>query len=132
MGFDAELSERSADDYADFFLPHLSKTARVVDAGCGRGTISAGLASAAAGVLGVDAEDDFADARSYADAHGISNLEFRVGDLHALDLPDASFDACLCHSVLETLDQPSMRSASFAGYWLRAVSSAWRASSTAG
>jgi ubiquinone/menaquinone biosynthesis C-methylase UbiE len=106
MGFDAELAARSAGDYADFFLPHLTPTARVLDAGCGRGTIAVGLASAAGSVVGVDAEDDFSDARRHALEHGITNVEFRVGDVYALDLPDESFDACFCHSVLEALERP--------------------------
>src|ERR1044072_8922576 len=106
MGFDAELAARSAGDYADFFLPHLTPTARVLDAGCGRGTITLGLASAVGSVVGGYAEDDFADARRYALEHGITNVEFRVGDVYAPDLPDESFDACFCHSVLEALDRP--------------------------
>ena len=29
-----------------------------------------------------------------------------MGDVYALDLPDGCFDACLCHSTVETLDRP--------------------------
>jgi ubiquinone/menaquinone biosynthesis C-methylase UbiE len=106
MEFDAELTARSAVDYADFFLPHLATSARVLDAGCGRGTITLGLASAVGSVVGIDAEDVFADARRYAVEHGVTNVEFCVGDVYSLDFQDASFDACFCHSVLEALERP--------------------------
>ena len=98
---------RNAADYADFLLPHLRSDFRVLDAGCGRGTITLGLAESAGSVVGVDLDaQDLADARRYAAEHGIVNVDFRAGDVYALDFPDDHFDACLCHSVLEALESP--------------------------
>jgi SAM-dependent methyltransferase len=102
------MNSRSAAVYADFLLPRLIDGFRVLDVGCGVGTITLGLASeiAAGHVLGVDVKNDFGSAREYAIEHGIGNVEFRVGDVYNLELPSNHFDACLCHSMLETLDRP--------------------------
>ena len=57
--------------------------------------------------MGVDRDDEeFADARRYAAERGIENVEFRVGNVYGLDFPADHFDACLCHSMLEMLDDP--------------------------
>jgi len=106
-GFEAALAERRATDYADFLIPCLKPDFRMLDVGCGSGTITLGLAESAGHVVGVDQDDgDFADARRYAAEHHVENVEFRVGDVYVLDFPDDHFDACLCHSMLETLDRP--------------------------
>jgi ubiquinone/menaquinone biosynthesis C-methylase UbiE len=105
--FEASLRERNASNYAEFLLPHLEGDFRVLDVGCGDGTITLGLAEKAGHVVGVDLSDEeFGEARAYAAEHRVENLEFRVGDVYGLDFPDEHFDACLCHSMLETLDHP--------------------------
>jgi ubiquinone/menaquinone biosynthesis C-methylase UbiE len=109
MSFEETLKTRSAAAYADFLLPHLDGGFSVLDVGCGAGTITVGLAAAVpkGRVTGVDPSDDgFADAGGFAARHGIGNVEFRSGDIYALDFPSDHFDACLCHSMLETLDRP--------------------------
>src|SRR6266540_5166604 len=101
------MKARNAADYADFLLPYLNDDFRVLDVGCGEGTITLGLAETVGHVVGVDPSDeDFADVRRYAAEHKIENVEFRVGSAYALDFPVDHFDACLCHSMLETLDHP--------------------------
>jgi ubiquinone/menaquinone biosynthesis C-methylase UbiE len=75
--------------------------------GCGRGTITLGLADAVGDVIGVDLDgEEFAEAQRYAADHGITNVEFRTGSVYGLDFPTDHFDACLCHSMLETLARP--------------------------
>jgi SAM-dependent methyltransferase len=104
--FEASLRDRNASEYADFLLPHLDADSRVLDAGCGTGTITLGLAERAGHVVGIDQDDAFAGARRYAVEHSVGNVDFRVGDVTALDFPADHFDACLCHSMLETLSDP--------------------------
>src|SRR6266545_7940396 len=75
--FAASLKVRNAADYADFLLAHLDDDFRLVDVGCGQGTITLGLAETVAHVDAVDpAEEAFADARHYAAEHEIKNVEF--------------------------------------------------------
>jgi SAM-dependent methyltransferase len=107
VAFKQDLKSRSAADYADFLLPHLSPDMLMLDAGCGPGTITVGLADHVATVVGVDQDDNFGPAVEYAATSGIANAHFQTGDLYALDFPDAHFDACLCHSALEALSQPA-------------------------
>jgi ubiquinone/menaquinone biosynthesis C-methylase UbiE len=105
--FGASLKVRNAADYAEFLLPHLDEDSRVLDVGCGTGNITLGLAERVGHVVGVDPSDgEFTDARRYAADNHIENVEFRVGSVYALEFPSDHFDACLCHSMLETLEQP--------------------------
>jgi SAM-dependent methyltransferase len=108
MTFAGLMDSRSAAVYADFMRPHLADGVRMLDVGCGAGTITLGLASWLSGghVIGVDPDGDFEPARRYAAEHEIGNVEFRTGDVYGLDFPSDRFDACLCHSTLETLDRP--------------------------
>ena len=107
MSFEVALADRNAADYAEFLMPHLASDSRVLDVGCGSGTISLGVAQMVGRVMGVDLdEEEFADARNYATEHGIGNVEFRAGSAYSLEFPDDHFDACLCHSMLETLRRP--------------------------
>jgi SAM-dependent methyltransferase len=105
--FEAALKVRNAADYADFLFPHLDDDFHVLDVGCGQGTITLGLAERVAHVIGVDpSEGELADVRRYASEHQIENVEFRVGSVYGLDFPFGTFDACLCHSMIETLSRP--------------------------
>lgn len=105
--FERALETRRAAVYADFLLPYLRAESRVLDVGCGDGTITLGLAATAGHVVGVDLdEEQLEDARRYAADHSIAHVEFRVGDVYALEYPSCRFDACLCHSLLETLERP--------------------------
>jgi SAM-dependent methyltransferase len=45
-------------------------------------------------------------ARTEAAAQGVENITFAVGDIHALDLPDDSFDVVHAHQVLQHVADP--------------------------
>jgi SAM-dependent methyltransferase len=107
MSFELLMRNRSAAEYADFVLPSIGAEDRVVDVGCGPGSITVGLAEAAGHVSGIDVDDaEFADARAYAADHGIANVEFLEGSIYRLPFPDASADVVTLFSMLETLDDP--------------------------
>jgi SAM-dependent methyltransferase len=107
VSFDDLMRTRSASEYADFVLPLIDRGDRVIDVGCGPGSITLGLAQVAGQVTGVDVDDaEFADARAYAATHDIDNVKFLEGSIYELDLPDASMDACTLFAMLETLDEP--------------------------
>jgi ubiquinone/menaquinone biosynthesis C-methylase UbiE len=79
---------------------------RLLDAGCGPGSITVDLAEfvAPGEVVGLDiAEEQLAVARALATRRGVANVRFERGDLYALPYPDASFDTGFAHNVLEHL-----------------------------
>ncbi len=107
MGFEGLLERRSAAEYADFVLPRIGRGDRVIDVGCGPGSITVGLARVAGHVTGVDVDHaEFTNARAYTAKHGIENVEFLEGSIYELGFPDASFDVCTLFSMVETLDDP--------------------------
>ena len=107
MGFSEEFMESlkrvSAETEAGYLLPYLRPGFRLLDVGCGLGTISVGLAGAVAPgeMHGLDMEASQIEmARSYAQAYGADNATFHVGD--AVDLPfeDDSFDVVSFQNVI--------------------------------
>src|SRR5438105_1376606 len=100
---------RTAENSAAFVLPHLTPGARVLDVGCGPGSITCDFAVLAAPgeVLGLDrSEDVLAQARALAEDRGLDNVSFTVGNVYDLDLEDESFDVVHAHQVLQHLTDP--------------------------
>ena len=107
MSFDDLLRDRSAAQYADFALPLIDRTDRVLDVGCGPGSITVGLSGFAHRVTGVDMDDEeFAGARGHLARHHVDNVAFVPGSIYQLPFADSSFDVCVLLSMLETLDDP--------------------------
>jgi ubiquinone/menaquinone biosynthesis C-methylase UbiE len=107
--FEAVMAQRTAEREAAFFLPHLRSGMRLLDVGCGPGSITLGLAETVepGAVVGLDFQElQIRQAQSLADAHGITNLHFQVGDAYQLPFPDGSFDAVFAHAVLWHLREP--------------------------
>jgi ubiquinone/menaquinone biosynthesis C-methylase UbiE len=100
---------RTAGSYAAFLLPHIQKGQRLLDIGCGQGTITIGLAEAIASgeVVGIDMEESLINAaRDLAKEQGISNVRFEVGNTYELDFKNECFDVAYSNGVLEHLHQP--------------------------
>ncbi len=100
---------RTAQNSAAYLLPTLHRGLSLLDIGCGPGTITIDLARLVAPgvVLGLDASADVvAQAATAAAEAGVPNLEFCVGDVHALDVTDDSFDVVHAHQVLQHLTDP--------------------------
>ncbi len=103
------LGRRRANTHAAFFLAHLRPEMRLLDGGCGPGTMTTDLAKivAPAEVIGIDIEpSQIKLARTTAAKSGVSNVRFEVSDLYSLPFPDESFDAAFLHGVLEHLSDP--------------------------
>jgi ubiquinone/menaquinone biosynthesis C-methylase UbiE len=102
-------ARRTAARNAAFFLPHLRPGMRLLDAGCGPGSITLGLAEAVAPgeAAGIDASAErVAAASALAAERGVTNVRFEVADVCALPYSDASFDAAFVHAVLQHLPEP--------------------------
>ena len=100
---------RTAENSAGYLLPRLKASARVLDVGCGPGTITADLAARVpdGGVVAIDAAADVLDlARAEAGRRGQANVRFEVGDVYELGFEDASFDVVHAHQVLQHLSDP--------------------------
>ncbi len=97
---------RTAENSAGYLLPALAPGQDLLDLGCGPGTITVDLAGRVAPgrVLGIDASPEvIAQAAALSDG---DRVRFEVGDLYALQLPDASFDVVHAHQVLQHLTDP--------------------------
>ena len=99
-------AQRTAEEAAAFLLPHLRPGMRLLDVGCGPGSITRGLAErlVPGQVIGLDLSKEALDgARRDAAARGLTNLQYEEGSVYQLRFPDASFDAVYAHQVLQHL-----------------------------
>jgi SAM-dependent methyltransferase len=103
------MSRRTASSTARFFTPYLKPGMRVLDCGCGQGSVTIDLAEIVAPgeAIGIDVrETDLADARVRAGDRGVGNVSFQAASAYELPFPDQSFDAAFAHQVLHHLGDP--------------------------
>jgi ubiquinone/menaquinone biosynthesis C-methylase UbiE len=100
---------RTVNRDAALVVPHLCPGMRLVDFGCGAGSLTCGFARlvAPADVLGFDVSEEAIDrARLLAEQSGLSNVQFSVSNINELDLPSESFDVGHFSGVLMHLKEP--------------------------
>jgi SAM-dependent methyltransferase len=99
---------RTAENSAGYLLPELRAGQSLLDIGCGPGTITVDLAARVAPgrVLGIDPSADVLSGARDLATRGEVAVEFAVGDVYVLDLPDGSFDVVHAHQVLQHLPDP--------------------------
>jgi SAM-dependent methyltransferase len=100
---------RTAQSSAKYLLDKLEPGLRLLDVGCGPGTITADLAALVAPgrVVAIDASAEVLEkARQVVEERGLDNVELAVGDVNALAFPDHSFDVVHAHQVLQHLADP--------------------------
>ena len=110
---DAEWSRavfaRRTGQVAAFLAPHLRAGMRLLDCGCGPGSITVDLAQAVAPgeTVGIDLrEDALAQGRALAHERRIANVTFQTASVYQLPFPDGSFDAAFACAVLQHLGEP--------------------------
>jgi ubiquinone/menaquinone biosynthesis C-methylase UbiE len=93
---------RTAENSAAYLLPALRPGDRLLDVGCGPGTITLDLASRVAPgeVLGIDPS---ADVIAQASETATGNVRFEVGDVYSLE---GTYDVVHAHQVLQHLPDP--------------------------
>lgn len=108
----AAHTRRTASVDAAFILPHLTPTSKILDVGCGPGTITIGFATHVpqGSVTGIDlAEEVLSQAREQLSTHDPepANVTFEVGNVVAgLKYVDATFDAVFTNQVLIHIPDP--------------------------
>ena len=97
---------RTAENSAAYLLPHLRPEMSLLDIGSGPGTITVDLAHRVASVTAVEhTEAAMALTRDEAVRSEVP-VTCVVTDIHALDLPDDSFDVVHAHQVLQHVSDP--------------------------
>jgi len=99
------FQQKRGGEAAAFFVPFLEPGMRLLDIGCGPGTITAALAEIVDGAIGVDINPKaIAAARQLA----ATKLSFVEADMTALPFADGAFDAVFFHAVLYHQSQPKL------------------------
>jgi ubiquinone/menaquinone biosynthesis C-methylase UbiE len=94
---------------AAFLAPHLRRGMRLIDCGCGPGSITVDLARAVTPgeAIGIDLRADaLLQGRTLARERGIVNVAFQAASVYHLPYTDSSFDAAFACAVLQHLAAP--------------------------
>ncbi len=98
------MEKRRGVTHAAFLLPYLSDQSRVLDCGCGPGTITNDLAACVKGgfVIGIDVNKAQTQrAQRHARDLGIQNAFYIEQNVTALDFSDDSFDVVFSEALLD-------------------------------
>ncbi len=116
MGYDEVmrqfLERRTDESNASHLLPHLEPGMRLLDFGCGPGTISVGLARAVepGEFHGIDMEESQIEiARAAAASGAHDNATFHVGDASAMPFEDEFFDLVIQFTMFTSILDNSMK-----------------------
>ena len=98
-------ASRTAANSAAFLLDQLQATDRLLDLGCGPGSITIGLAQYVASVTGVDSAPKAIELAEEASAD-TTNVSWHTADVYDLPFVDESFDVVYAHQLLQHVADP--------------------------
>ena len=102
---------RTAANSAAYLLADLHPGLSVLDVGSGPGTLTVDLAERVAPgrVTAVETSEATLDlTRAEATRRGCTTIDFLLGDIHSLNVPDDSFDVVHAHQVLQHVADPTI------------------------
>ncbi|KAF2007414.1 methyltransferase UbiE [Amniculicola lignicola CBS 123094] len=103
-------SWRTVENSAPHLIPYLTASIRILDVGCGPGTITTDLASRVPQgfVLGIDPSASVIEkAKKHAEEKGVTNVRFEVGDIFKMGGEgEDKWDVVHAHQVLQHLQDP--------------------------
>lgn len=102
---------RTAANSCAYLLPYIKPNDRILDIGCGPGSITIDLARYVpeGSITGIDIESSrpaLEAAQKHAEKDGRTNVSFQVGDIAALNFADESFDIVHVHQVIQHVPDP--------------------------
>src|SRR5215813_525364 len=103
------MARRTLATHGAFFVPHLRPGLRLLDCGCGPGSITLGLAAHVdpGEVVGIDfAPDQIARARQAAAREGRRNVRFEAANVYSLPFENGRFERVFSHALFEHLADP--------------------------
>jgi ubiquinone/menaquinone biosynthesis C-methylase UbiE len=95
---------RTAEEAAAFLIPELTPDMRLLDVGCGPGSITLGFAERLplGEVVGIDlSQETLAQATQNAEARGIKNLRYEVANIYELPFDTGHFNVVYAHQVIQ-------------------------------
>jgi ubiquinone/menaquinone biosynthesis C-methylase UbiE len=105
---DEDLNRLSQAELVEFL--NVQKGESVLDAGCGSGGTAMLIHAVADRIVAVDFSAAAIErARRRASERGVKNIEWRVGDISEMALPERAFDRILCLSVFHYLSDDQVR-----------------------
>jgi len=107
--FQEMLQARTLENTCHILNDFLRSDMKVLDIGCGPGTIALDVARQVSrgSVVGMDPnEEALKNAQAAAEEADLENVEFRVGDTYSIDFPDGTFDLVYSHALFEWLREP--------------------------
>ncbi len=102
------MLNRTAAKHAAFFMPILRPGMRLLDCGCGPGTITLDLAKLVSPgqVFGIDLERTQVRSAQHLSRQLQINVTFAVASIYTLPFSDGQFDAVFAHALFEHLREP--------------------------
>lgn len=112
-GYDSTVSNshswRTAENSCSYFLNYIKPTDKVLDVGCGPGSITYDLASKylpQGEIIGIEPTQELIDEALNNNTARISNAKFQKASIYSLPFPDETFDIVHAHQVVVHLEEP--------------------------